>query len=71
MSEPIDCEYQPHIVCPYCGYVHQDSWEIDDGTSECLEVECGNCELEFDVTVDRSVDYTSKPKVQKAGKVKS
>jgi hypothetical protein len=28
MNEEIDTEYKDDIICPYCGYKHQDSWEI-------------------------------------------
>lgn len=38
---PIDHEYTPDLVCPYCGYVNRDSWEIghDEG-----ETNCNRCE---------------------------
>lgn len=43
------------VVCPYCGYIHEDSWEFDDnGRYECNH--CGK-EFEFERIVD--VHYTT------------
>jgi len=46
------------LVCPYCGYEHQDSWEFgEDG-----EVECCNekCERTFSFHTNTVTTYTSK-----------
>ena len=53
----IDSEYTDEIVCPYCGNVHADSWEVDgdDGEYDCCE--CGKT---FWYTRNISVDYSTK-----------
>ena len=59
----IDTGYTDFITCPYCGYEDRDSWEVDFGNSECMEIECSNCGKEMGVTRNVSVSYTSyKPK---------
>lgn len=52
-NEDIDHESTDEIVCPYCGYVHTDSWEWEGhhGTDRC-----DDCEKEFYWT--RHVDIT-------------
>ena len=57
----IDCEYTREIVCPYCGYEHQDSWEADDQDTRL----CGSCEREFKFTRDVDVTYISE-KIEEA-----
>lgn len=41
MSKEIDHSYTEEIVCPYCGYEHENSWEWEGsgGREECAE--CG------------------------------
>jgi hypothetical protein len=51
----IDHEYTNEVVCPYCGYVENDSWECDDDG----EMECGSCEKPFDMTRHKSVSYST------------
>lgn len=50
------------ITCPYCGHEDQDSWEFGGRQEEPLEVECGECERAFIVTMYVEVTYTSIPK---------
>jgi transcription elongation factor Elf1 len=40
------------MQCPWCGHNQSDPWEYSDG-----EVECGECEKPFTVSIDRSVTY--------------
>lgn len=50
MSAPkeIDCDFTKEIVCPHCGYEHQDSWEWGPDTGEYdSEGECGECGKAF------------------------
>ncbi len=54
----IEHEYTDNVVCPYCGYEDEDSWELDDDSGE---TECGSCDKKFEYSRNRSVDYcTSK-----------
>ena len=43
LDEPIDCDYNLHPVCPTCGHEDRDAWEIDLGTNESVDTECGVC----------------------------
>lgn len=42
-------------VCPYCGYVHHDSWELDDED----KIFCNNCEKEFFVCREIVATYST------------
>lgn len=49
-------EYKSNIICPYCGWVDNDSWELDedDGINEC-----GSCEKEFNVSREIEISYST------------
>lgn len=56
-----DTEYTDFITCPYCGEVHQDSWEIELALdAEEGEWECQYCGKTFLVEIDHSVSYTTR-----------
>lgn len=61
MSKEIDHEGTPQIVCPYCGYIDQDSWEIA-GDDECGEADCGECGRSFYWSHYVRVTYTTRTK---------
>jgi hypothetical protein len=66
----IDHEFTREIVCPYCGYVHSESYEFGSGGEEEGKDECGSCGKEFNWSRMISVDYsTSKPKEENVGQV--
>jgi len=50
---------EQEVVCPYCGYAHQDSWEFSDSDDDW---ECYDCEKHFafqrvvDVTYESAMD---------------
>ena len=50
---------EQEMICPYCGHVQRDSWEIpgDDG-----EVECGLCGEEFSFTRNVEITFSTTPK---------
>lgn len=50
---------EQEMICPYCGYVQIDSWEIpgDDGIVECVR-----CEKEFDFTRNVEVTFSTSRK---------
>lgn len=60
MSE-IDTDCTDDPVCPYCGKVYSDAWEVTFGHSEQTELECyaEDCGKLFDVTRDISVSYST------------
>ena len=50
-EQKIDHEFTNNAVCPYCGYIDTDSWELGGGfgseQSDDGETECGKCEREY------------------------
>lgn len=62
----LDCWNEPEIVCPFCGYKHQDSWEVRGGATGHLgELECDSCTRTFEAQRDVTVTYYSGPKGSK------
>lgn len=58
MSEKFDTHRQESIVCPHCGHVHRDSWDLqaDSGKYEC---ENENCEKTFFCEREIEVSYST------------
>ena len=59
-----DCISTHNAVCPYCGYVERDSWEISlgDGYGEGDgEHTCGECDRDYYVSRHVHVTYNTKP----------
>ncbi len=61
-EEAEEQEFKYNIICPYCGYENQDSWECSDDEDEEI---CGNCGSTFSYERIVTVEYTSYP-VKKA-----
>ena len=57
MKEEIEHEYTEEIVCPHCGFVHGDSWEVsgDDGW-----MFCDQCKEKFLYERQRDITYTTR-----------
>lgn len=53
--DEINTDYTEDIICPFCGYVFTDSWELDDEA----EVDCPECDATFDLEVGITTWYTS------------
>lgn len=51
-EEEIDHSFTEEIVCPYCGYEHSDSFEMQDSG----KMKCSECKKEF--TYEREVEVT-------------
>jgi len=60
MKQPIDeidTQGTPEIVCPFCGYVFDDSWEYNG--DDMVECDCGK---KFNLYSEYTVEYyTCKP----------
>ena len=54
--EYIDHAHTDEIVCPYCGYTFQCSYELD---GESGRVECEECEEEFEYFRNIEVSYNT------------
>jgi hypothetical protein len=65
--QEIQHEYTPEPVCPHCGKVMSDAWELHirgDGGTE--EVDCGFCEEPITVTMHVSISYSTEKGEQDA-----
>lgn len=47
-------KYTAEVVCPWCGYVHGDSWEMGEGKQECHF-----CNQKFEMERDVTVHYNT------------
>jgi uncharacterized Zn-finger protein len=58
-------EYERHNndqpVCPYCGCVYADAFELGLDDDESTEVECVECDKEFRIHAEISVSYSTDP----------
>ena len=56
-------KHSRNIVCPYCDYVDQNSWEVDFGPSieGDIKIDCGRCGETFNVSRSVEITYTSTP----------
>jgi len=59
---PSDTEHAPDVICPKCGYVQRDVWEINfgPGLDGDAETDCGMCGEVLFVTRYVAVTYTTK-----------
>ena len=46
------------IECPLCGYIYEDSWELNDSDDE--DVQCEACGENFHLIVNRSFTYETR-----------
>ena len=53
--DEMNTDYTKDIICPFCGYIFTDSWELIDES----DAECPECEKTFDLEVDVTVRYTT------------
>lgn len=58
ISKEIDCSYTREVVCPYCGQMVSDSWELDDDGDYICDV----CENEFFYYRNVEVTYSTEKK---------
>ena len=54
--QDIDHEFTDSIVCPWCGYVDDSSWEYREDSGE---VDCPECGKPFHFEREVSVSYTT------------
>ncbi len=58
MSEQHHTEWTDEPVCPYCGTVQRDSWELGDDDDG--ETDCDLCEKPFSYSRHVSVNWTTR-----------
>lgn len=57
MEDIIDHEFTNNAVCPYCGYVDKDSWELSDNDDE---TQCASCDKVYSYKRNVSITYSTK-----------
>lgn len=58
----IDHEYTDEIVCPWCGYKFEDSWEFSCDDEDLGLIDCYECDKQFYASRNIRVTYsTEKP----------
>jgi hypothetical protein len=55
-AEDIDTYRTDNLVCPHCGYIDKDSWEMPDSSDKA---ECPECGKTFAYDRQYDVTYTS------------
>ena len=51
-----DLQSQSDPVCPYCGYVERDSWEI---SSDAVRMRCSSCDKHYGIEQEHSRTFSS------------
>lgn len=54
-----ECTRTDAIICPYCGYEDKESSEYSEYDNSAF---CGSCDKEFHLTVNVSVNYSTRKK---------
>jgi predicted RNA-binding Zn-ribbon protein involved in translation (DUF1610 family) len=61
MDKKVEHEYTQEIVCPFCGTIYGDCWELCPD-EKLVEIDCDECGEMFFARADYDVTYvTSKP----------
>ena len=57
----IDTKHTINPVCPYCGYVERNAWDINFGpySEGDTEVDCGKCEKTYKAFRECEITYTT------------
>jgi len=55
-------DFTDYPVCPYCGHVERDAWEIDfgPGLDGDAETSCNSCGADYFCSRNVSVTYTTR-----------
>lgn len=61
-----ETKYTDRPVCPYCGHVERDAWEIPE---HATEHDCASCGETMFIQRHVSVSYSTGPKVKTSGKL--
>ena len=52
-------ESSDEIICPYCEYEFNDSFEIEGGEEDLGEIDCYNCDKAFSAQRNYSISYST------------
>lgn len=50
-------KYNDSPICPYCDSECKDIWELEFGSCECITIECGHCEKDYEVCRNIIIKY--------------
>lgn len=56
--DDLDLAYNPAPVCPHCGHVMKDAWELGE-PERTREVDCGACDEPYLVSGHVSVTWST------------
>jgi hypothetical protein len=56
----LDCFANRDPICPHCGHVFRDAWDLDLDDEQSTDTECGECERTFRIICHVKVTYTTK-----------
>lgn len=59
MISPDEHEYTDKAVCPHCGYVNRESYELGDGRLDDGHTECGSCGLPYTWSRYVTIQYST------------
>lgn len=63
----IDHQYTREPVCPHCGHVKRNAWELGLGDFDQYQTECGECDKPYMITAHIRRTYTTAPQGESAG----
>ena len=49
-----DTKYKEEIICPYCGYIEESTFDSYEG-----ENQCGNCDEEYYLEIIHTIEYST------------
>ena len=55
-----DTAYEPEVICPHCGHVDRDAWELPlDHDGDSTVEECGNCRELYTIQLHLTTEYST------------
>lgn len=69
-KQKLKTDYTAHPICPYCGHIEHDAWEIDfgPGLDGDAEMGCGSCGEDYHCSREVSVTYSTTVLTKKSSK---
>ncbi len=54
-----ETKYLDNPICPYCGHIVKDAWEIDFRINDDQETNCNQCGKDFLISRHLTVTYST------------
>ncbi|HAU1312532.1 TPA: hypothetical protein F8R99_14195 [Legionella pneumophila] len=58
-KDELEHKFTDEVVCPWCSYEYEDSWEFHTNEGYTVETECIECQKPFQIYIDVSVNYST------------